>query len=84
MQPGGIIEIHCSIDVRETWKAYILGQNYFVSRQEFINNKSIADERKVIPLNRTVQAKVLKKNGANAVVGDGGDGTIVLTVTGGV
>jgi hypothetical protein len=38
----------------------------------------------VIPLNRTVQAKVLKKNGANAVVGDGGDGTIVLTVTGGV
>ena len=84
MLPGGIIEIHCSIDVRETWKAYILGQNYLVRRQEFINNKSIADERKVIPLNRTVQALKLKNGGNDAVVGDGGDGTIVLTVTGGV
>lgn len=85
MQPGGIIEISCTIDVRETWKSYILGQNYLVRRQEFIYNKTIADERKVIPLNRTVEGLNLKDGGGNTgVVGDGGDGTIVLTVTGGV
>lgn len=78
MTPGGIIEIHCSIDVRETWKDYILGMNYLVSRQEYVYNKCIPDERRTVPLNRSLQSVKV------GTVGDGGDGTIVLTVTGGV
>lgn len=84
MTPGGIIEIQCSIDVRETWKDYILAQNFLVKRQEYINNKCITDERLVVPLNRTVKADNIMSGGTPAVVGDGGDGTIVLTVTGGL
>lgn len=84
MERGGIIEIHCTIDVRETWKDWILGGNYLVSRQEYIHNKCIPDERLAIPTNRSIKAKNIKSGGVDAVVGDGGDGTIVLTVTGGV
>ena len=76
LNKGGIIEIHCSIDVRETWKDEILGQNYLVSRQEHIYNKIIPDERKKIPLTRQVNTVNL------GTVGDGGDGTIVLTISG--
>ena len=75
---GGIVEIPCEEDVRETWKDYILAQNYLVKRQEYVHNKCVADDRKVLPVTRTVEAKKL------GTVGDGGDGTIVLTVTGGV
>lgn len=78
MSKGGVIEIPCDIDVRETWKDYILAQNYLVSRQEYVHTKCVADERKVLPVARTIQADMIGD------VGDGGDGTIVLTVTGGV
>lgn len=74
---GQIIEIQLSEDVRETWKGWIQGQRYLVSRQEYIHNKIISDERKVVPLTRQVSAKTY-----STAVGDGGDGTIILTVSG--
>ena len=76
LMPGGIIEIPCEIDRRETWKDWILAQNFLVSRQENIHDKSIPDDRAVVALTRQVHTTTC------GTVGDGGDGTIVLTVSG--
>ena len=79
---GGIIEISCSIDVRETWKSYILSNNYLVARQEHIHNKVMYDSRLAIPMTKSLDSISKDANGNSLVVGDGGDGTIILTVSG--
>ena len=73
---GGIIELKCSEDYRETWKDWLYGQKLLIARNEFKYNKCIPDDRKVIPLTRQMSALKV------GTVGDGGDGTIILTVSG--
>lgn len=75
LQKGGIINIKCSIDVRETYKDNILAGYFLVARQENINNKMIPDTR--IKLSNARQL-ITKKVGDVGVSG----GTIVLTVSG--
>lgn len=77
VQPGGIVEIVCEEDYRYTWRKKIMAQHYLVARQEFINDKTIRDDRKVIPLTRQIDSKDFQKT-----VGDNGNGTIILTVSG--
>lgn len=74
--PGGIISINCEPDPRMTWKVYIRGLNTIISRQQYINNKAIKDDNVIVPLNRVLFSHNI------GTVGDGGDGTIILTVTG--
>lgn len=76
IQPGGIIEITCEVDVLETYKKYIKGLYTLVSRQENLYNKTIQDEQMTVPLNRIMHSINI------GTVGDGGDGSIVLTVSG--
>lgn len=77
VEPGGIISISCEVDVLETYKTYIRGLYTIVSRQEYICNKSIRDEQMIIPLNRVIDSVEFEDS-----VGDGGDGSIILTVSG--
>lgn len=78
VNPGGIIEIHCHVDVRETWKAYILAQKWLVSRQEHIHNPLFSDERLKVPEVRQITTVKIGDVGE----GQGGDGSIILTVSG--
>ena len=77
---GGIVEIQCHEDVRFTWRKWVMSQFYLVSRQEYICDKTIQDDRKVIPMTRQVDSVGVKFG--PGVVGDTGDGTIILTVSG--
>ena len=73
---GGVIELRCDIDVRETWKDWILNNKFLVSRQQKIKNVIMQDNRLPVPQTRAVYSKEI------GTVGDGGDGTIILTVSG--
>lgn len=89
--PGGIIELECEIDVLETYKQNIRGLKTLVTRQENTFNPALNDPLMVIPNNRKIYTH--KVDGAvniggsdvssHGVVGDGGDGSIILTVSGG-
>lgn len=73
---GGVIEIHCSVDVLETYKSYIRGLNCIVRRQERVNNKLLQDDRAIVPFTKELHSVAI------GTVGDGGNGTIILTVSG--
>lgn len=73
---GGIIEVHCLIDVRETWKDFILSSRFLVSRQENFYNKMLPDSRVKVPATRQMTAQTVGE------VGDGASGSIILTVSG--
>lgn len=77
LQPGGMVEVHCKEDVRYTWRSYVLSQRFLIARNEFIRNRTVYDERKKLPLARSIKTQVV------GTVGDGGDGSLILTVTGG-
>lgn len=76
-QPGGILEIPCEEDYRYTWREYIGAQKYIIARQEFLRNRIMFDDREVLPLTRQVDSYDIGN------VGDGYDGSIILTVSGG-
>ena len=82
MQKGGILEIHCDIDERMTWSTYLLGQHYLVSRQEHYHNPMIPDERIKLTGATTLDVITDFTGGTGGIVGDGGDGSIILTVSG--
>lgn len=76
LQPGGIVEIICEEDVRYTWRDYIKAQKFLISRQEHKYNRVVADNRRVVPLARQIDTHSI------GTVGDGGDGSIILTISG--
>lgn len=73
---GGIIEIHCRVDVLETWKDFITTGFFLVARQEHLYNKMLVDTRAKVPTTRQMSTDVV------GTVGDGASGSIVLTVSG--
>lgn len=73
---GGIIEIKCDPDVRESWKDYIVTGRWLVSRQEHVRNPLMRDSRLKLPEVRQIDTDTI------GTVGDGGDGSIILTVSG--
>lgn len=77
LKEGGILEVQCYEDLRYTWWKYIKTQYLLIARNEFIYNKIMPDSRKPLPLTKVTKTKSI------GVVGDGGDGTILLTVSGG-
>ena len=79
---GGIIELHCSVDVLMTYRSHITGMFTIVKRQENVCNPIIYDDRAIIPQNREFHAITTFTGGSGGTVGDGGDGTIILTVSG--
>lgn len=78
---GGVIEIECEVDVRQTWSAYVLGNNYLVARQEHIHNRTMRDDRLAVPM-----VKVIDSVGFETKVGPDEDGaasgSIILTISG--
>lgn len=82
MAPGGILEIICEEDYRMTWSTYVLGQHYLVSRQENYHNPMIPDERIKLTGATTFDVITDFTGGTGGIVGDGGDGSIILTVSG--
>lgn len=73
---GGVIEIHCRVDVLQTWESFIRSGFFLVSRQQNIYNKMLVDSRAKIPTTRQMTSQVV------GTVGDGASGSIVLTVSG--
>ena len=53
---GGIVEIECEVDVRQTWSAYVLANNYLVARQEHIHNKVMRDDRLAVPMVKCIDS----------------------------
>lgn len=76
LDKGGLIEMHCDIDVRQSWRAWIRDSKFLVARQENIHNKFISDNRI-----RLTDAKTLESEEIGSQVGSSG-GSIILTVSG--
>ena len=81
---GGIIEIDCEEDYRFTWVGDVLDQRLMIARNEFVRNRIIEDTRAVLPMTRQIDTYTFNDAPGGSVVGDGGDGTIILTVSSGV
>ena len=73
---GGIIEIECRVDVRQTWRKQMRTKKYLVARQEKIHNFYVADNRVVLTDARQLESKIICQK-----VGTTG-GSIILTVSG--
>lgn len=76
MNKGGIIEIVCRVDVRQTWRKQMRTKKFLVARQENVHNKYIADNRIVLTDARQIETVTFAQQ-----VGTTG-GSIILTVSG--
>ena len=76
LNKGGVIEINCRIDVRQTWRADIRSMFLLVARQENAHNKYISDGRI-----KLTDARVIETETIGVKVGTAG-GSIILTVSG--
>ena len=82
---GGLIELHCHVDVLQSFKSEILSKSAYVTRQEKTNDKKnyFYDSNYPIRSDVTTYPLPLKDNNGNlAVVGSGN--RYYLTVNGGV
>lgn len=68
-------KISCRIDVLQSFKDELLGQNFLVSRQEYKKNDMLVDDKIISRVGTNITKKVLGNVG-NEI-------TYVLTVTGG-
>lgn len=78
---GGIVEIECEVDVRQTWSSYVLGNNYLVARQEHIHNKVMRDDRLAVPMTKAIDSVSFTKKVGPDEGADAG-GSIILTISG--
>lgn len=77
LNKGGIVEIQCRVDVRQTWRSYIRSKKLLVARQEFKHNLYMEDNRL-----KLTGARVIDTDTFTTKVGTTG-GSIILTVSGG-
>ena len=78
---GGIVEIECEVDVRQTWSAYVLANNYLVARQEHIHNRGMRDDRLAVPMVKTIDSVAFETT-VGPDTGAAAGGSIVLTISG--
>ena len=76
LNKGGIVEIQCRVDVRQTCRVYIRSKKLLVARQEFKHNLYMEDNRL-----KLTSARVIDTDAFTTQVGTTG-GSIILTVSG--
>lgn len=72
-----IVELHCEIDVLQTYRDYILNLNTFIERQEFNYSPYVTDSKVITQSKREIRYDIIGN------IGTATGSYIALTVSGG-